>query len=308
MMRVLNLAECAGLQDKNAFDQHAVHTSLLRSAPEVEGCSPSKWFVNASFTSRHRLRYPCYVALMRHAGARKNDTFFAVSHHISYFMPRYGPVSVEPNVIWIVMENTYPHAERQVIAPYYVEKAAVPARVPAWEQRKLVLFAGHIPKEKFSTVRLAASRFLSTRGDATVRVGEKRLSFDKYRRLMFEHKFCIVAPGDTHATAKLAETVTVGAAGGCIPLLLSCVALPYAEILDYRAFAVVSKTLTNSSLDELARYDAARWKFFQSRLQEVEPYFAQPRAARSFLLRACDGTLHFQRGSTIRHPITRLSC
>ena len=40
-------------------------------------------------------------------------------------------------------------------------------------------------------------------------------------------------------------------------LLLSCVALPYAEILDYRAFAVVSKTLTNSSLDELARYDTA---------------------------------------------------
>lgn len=41
-----------------------------------------------------------------------------------------------------------------------------------------------------------------------------------YLRHSMGHRFCLVAPGDTWSTKKIAEVVALGGAGGCIPVLV----------------------------------------------------------------------------------------
>ena len=46
------------------------------------------------------------------------------------------------------------------------------------------------------------------------------LSHDKYLTLAFAHRFCLIAPGDTPSTHKVAETMAIGGAGGCVPVFV----------------------------------------------------------------------------------------
>ena len=43
---------------------------------------------------------------------------------------------------------------------------------------------------------------------------------DAYLGRAMAHRFCLVAPGDFWSTKKIAETVAIGGAGGCIPIIV----------------------------------------------------------------------------------------
>jgi hypothetical protein len=68
-----------------------------------------------------------------------------------------------------------------------------------------------------------------------------RLPHDQYLKLALAHRFCLVAPGDHLGTHKVAEALTLGGRGGCIPVFVvpAPVAqhaqrmLPYTRWLDY---------------------------------------------------------------------------
>ena len=47
-----------------------------------------------------------------------------------------------------------------------------------------------------------------------------RMSVAQYLNITLNHRFCVISPGDNVATGKVSESVLVGAAGGCLPLLL----------------------------------------------------------------------------------------
>ena len=56
------------------------------------------------------------------------------------------------------------------------------------------------------------------------------------------HRFCVVSPGDTFGTRKITETLALGGAGGCVPLIFVPgsgspaelgAMLPYTRWLDY---------------------------------------------------------------------------
>lgn len=47
-----------------------------------------------------------------------------------------------------------------------------------------------------------------------------KLPFDKYLAEAMRHRFCISAPGEWPATPKTAEYVLLGAAGGCLPVVV----------------------------------------------------------------------------------------
>ena len=64
-----------------------------------------------------------------------------------------------------------------------------------------------------------------------------KLTQPEYFREAARHRFCLAAPGDFVSTPKITEFVAVGAAGGCLPLLVldgpPANTLPYTRWLDY---------------------------------------------------------------------------
>ena len=74
---------------------------------------------------------------------------------------------------------------------------------------------------------------------------KRRLSRSEYRSLAMRHRFCLVAPGDWLTTPKLAETIAIAAAGGCLPVIVlptlghASAMLPYLGRYDYCKFAFV---------------------------------------------------------------------
>ena len=89
-------------------------------------------------------------------------------------------------------------------------------------------------------VQLAGSSAQTTLNADTAQVD------DAYLRNVMGHRFCVVAPGDTWSTKKISETIALGGAGGCIPVLVvpsSDLAsalprfLPYTSWLDYCSIA-----------------------------------------------------------------------
>ena len=86
---------------------------------------------------------------------------------------------------------------------------------------------------------------------------QRRLDVNAYLRLALLHRFCLVARGDFASTRKIAEAVALGAAGGCLPVIVvpedaiysprkdatpgwgSMMMLPYARWFPYCAIGFV---------------------------------------------------------------------
>ena len=132
---------------------------------------------------------------------------------------------------------------------------------------------------------------------------------EDYLQQAMRHRFCVVAPGDTWTTAKLAETIAVGAAGGCLPLLvLPSVAdvpsvLPFTRWLDYcrLSFVVFEAALMHRQggmglvISKLLRVTAHRAEAMRRELRKVSVAFSfrrtssvsEPSAAEFILAEAC---------------------
>ena len=178
------------------------------------------------------------------------------------------------------MERTYPSVP-QVVAPYVA--FSMPLNPLPWSKRSLVFMAGHVPKMKFSTVRRNAINFLKTVPNATVVEPPARLSLRDYIRAVESHKFCVVAPGDTHSTHKLAETITLGALGGCVPLLLSSLTKPYSSILNYNDFSIYDRGLDARVISRLRNISHKTYKRLTTHLANAKPFFSQPDAGFALL-------------------------
>ena len=65
----------------------------------------------------------------------------------------------------------------------------------------------------------------------------RKLPQHKYYQLAMSHRFCVAAPGDFVSTPKITEFVALGAAGGCLPVLVirgeAHNTLPYMRWLDW---------------------------------------------------------------------------
>lgn len=274
----LTLTPCRGMLDVSRTDMYSVHHWLM----EAVSFEPSRdvVVVNASFTTRHSQRYPCYEALVAHATRRPNASFLAVSFHISTFIPRYASPGSPPNVRWLVMEPTYPNVA-QLVVPYVMLKPTLPSTQTPWTARRLVLFAGHMPKLYLSRTRARIAHVLKASPEATTALGPLRMSSEEYARALFDHRFCIVAPGDTLSTKKLAETIVVGSYGGCVPLVHRSTTLPYADRFDYAAAVVFfDESSLLSTLDRLRHSDAGAFAAWRRALRRMRHAFEQPHAGR----------------------------
>ena len=76
----------------------------------------------------------------------------------------------------------------------------------------------------------------------------RRLSHAEYLSAAMRHRFCLIAPGDTPSTHKVAEAIALGAAGGCLPVLVlrgksirksARATLPYTRWLNYCRIAFI---------------------------------------------------------------------
>ena len=94
------------------------------------------------------------------------------------------------------------------------------------------------------------------------------------------HRFCLVAPGDYPSTPKITEFVAVGAAGGCVPVVVvpspvhegALRMLPYASTwLDYCEIAYL--------VPESAVSNASQMRAVLDRLSEIAPAQAEERRA-----------------------------
>ncbi len=119
-----------------------------------------------------------------------------------------------------------------------------------------------------------------------------RLSHDAYLRLAAAHRFCLVAPGDTWSTHKISESVALGGAGACIPVIVlpkegahAAAALsrmlPFASWLDYCEVAYFVREPTaranmSGVLARLAAVGEAEVRAKRRALRRVRDAFVSP--------------------------------
>ena len=80
------------------------------------------------------------------------------------------------------------------------------------------------------------------------------LNQEQYLSAAFGHRFCLAAPGDfLSASPKITEFIAVGAAGGCIPVLIvprdALTILPHGQWLDYCQFAFLVRQTVSRPAD-----------------------------------------------------------
>lgn len=132
------------------------------------------------------------------------------------------------------------------------------------------------------------------------------ISQQEYFGHAMAHRFCFAVPGDYWSTTKLSDYIAVGGAGGCIPVIAvpSSVrgALPYADTLDYCAFAylvsyaAIEKYRLRPVLARLRQVTAAEASAKFEALRRVRSHFiwrdrspgGGPTAADHLLSAACD--------------------
>ena len=147
-------------------------------------------------------------------------------------------------------------------------------------------------------------------GDARFRADLERdsryLTLDQYLREAFAHRFCLAVPGDfMSASPKITEFIAVGAAGGCIPVLVvprdATIILPYADRLDYCSFAYLVRTPGNMraalrSLENVTAEEAAAKHEGLRRVRDAfvwrAPERARPSAADYILQGVCELVRH----------------
>jgi hypothetical protein len=116
------------------------------------------------------------------------------------------------------------------------------------------------------------------------------MSSEAYARALFDHRFCIVSPGDTRSTKKLAETIVIGSYGGCVPLVHRSTTLPYVDRLNYSAAVVFfDESSLTSTLERLSRSDVLAFAAWRRALQRMRDAFEQPQAAHYMLRVAHNG-------------------
>jgi hypothetical protein len=115
----------------------------------------------------------------------------------------------------------------------------------------------------------------------------RKMPLDEYLASAMAHRFCLIAPGDFPSTHKTAESVAIGAAGGCVPVFVlddGCHAeaaarrLPYTRWLDYCEIGyVASRSAAEHDMGGLLRWLRAvgrkEWLAKSARLQEVRDAF-----------------------------------
>lgn len=137
----------------------------------------------------------------------------------------------------------------------------------------------------------------------------RRLSHDEYLAHAMAHRFCLVAPGDSASTHKIAESIALGGAGGCVPVFVvggGCSTdaarrvLPYTRWLDYCElgyFITVEAARADmlGALRHLRAISADEWHAKSARLRAVRDAFvfransslARPSAAEFLLHEMC---------------------
>jgi hypothetical protein len=100
-----------------------------------------------------------------------------------------------------------------------------------------------------------------------------------------KHRFCIVASGDFGGTPKIAETVAIAAAGGCLPLFVipksisaARAILPYTSWLDYCDISfVISEDKARREMllavDKLLQVSAERAELMRENLRQLSAAF-----------------------------------
>ena len=242
--------------------------ATLNPYDNTHRCHPTPWGCNPNKERAcHAAMRDDLAKLAEVSGAITPS--FGVSFHISGWMmggPKNHPIN---GSIWMMMEppkrNT--PSVTPLIAPYVVHDSWISgsgSKPPPWAGRKLLFFASTIPKTymKDYSGKNALIRFelwKRYRDDANVSVRaswrecapgrcdalyynhtDDRVPPELYRAEAMRHRFCVVAPGDTPATKKLAETIAFAAHGGCLPALYGGTAhLPYASQIDYSRIALL---------------------------------------------------------------------
>ena len=235
------------------------------------------------------------------------------------------------NIKWVVMEpckilydpkkQTSRRREGTVQMPYVVDKHGwpnAPRRIP-WQQRSLLLFAGRIPKflrKPGSVRRLLMAQF---RGDPRVTSNaqyvdpaqappgnlSRRWTLEEYVQIAYAHRFCVVSPGDTPSTHKLAETMVLAAEGGCLPLLIQGIFLPYSDVLNYSSVGVRApiprtREATDLLLERLGSMDRHEAHARREAARGMRHAFLMPEAAR-FALRQFGLSVRARRSGTFSH-------
>ena len=189
--------------------------------------------------------------------AHPNVTFLAVSFERSKFFPMFAGKIPSNNVKWIVMEGVM-ERERlpQVTMPYVIDMHGWPGKEchTPWDKRKLLLFAGRIPHKRVPKWKFRQSLLRNLQDDRRVTVNAQftvnakfignahyvaaglanqsspRLTRKEYVALAHAHRFCVVSPGDTASSSKLAETMVLAAEGACLPLIIWGTTLNYVDV------------------------------------------------------------------------------
>jgi hypothetical protein len=286
-MCIVSHSACAGLRHREvgqSANQHALFGWLAKAAIEtaaVDGVC--LW--DGDLTYRHQARLPCTHALYAHALASPNTTLVATSVHFHSFIPRHVRRPAPVNILWPVIEKTYPHVP-QLVVPYNTPPLPAASAAPAWEGRSMLLFAGHVPKARLSTVRVVlAQRLRPWAGhNVTLRLGAERLAPEQYWQELMQHKFCLVSRGDTRSTRKVGEAFIVAARGGCLPIFVQGVQ-QYAFAGGPEEASRVGWIVKNdagflASLMRIARaVDTREWAARCDRAKAIAPLFEQPTAA-----------------------------
>ena len=245
-------------------------------------------FFNASFSFRHSLRYKCYDALNDYA-SRTNLLVFAVSFGATTFFPHFaGPH--KPNVRWITMQEVGHHTSLPVPFAIFEPRWLVypdglhKKKPPAWDDRKLVFFAGHLPKKKYSTVRITVYRLLQNKPYASIHgtglhenITQSRLTYDQFVDESMSHKFCIVASGDNFATPKFAESLLFAAKGGCLPIFVPGQKgkYPFEDRFNLRNLIPYSRAGDIvDTVEKLGNMTSAQAEQMRQKIREIAYYFA----------------------------------
>ena len=300
--------------DRNMYNVFFWVEKSLRTYPWLvsDPAAADLIFVNASLNpydkKAQRGDSACKKAMLDGL-TRISKPVFGVSFHISghgkgVLLFKKGS---RPPTAWITMEpwNQANPQTRVVVAPYVVRndrsRLMMEQRRLAWRSRKLLFFASYIPKTYMvawfgwrTQIRFNLWKELRASPDVTVRLSwgscapgrcdplyynhtSSRLSPHEYLDMAMKHRFCVVAPGDTLSTKKLAETVWILASGGCVPLILGGTShLPYSSWIKYERLAVVAPPHDSSyDLEKLRNVGDDAYRRMASYARSVVRHFVQ---------------------------------
>ena len=110
---------------------------------------------------------------------------------------------------------------------------------------ELVNFTSELPDMEADAT--SSRRFIAAQGhtDGRSHMAAHGQQDDAYLGRAMAHRFCLVAPGDFWSTKKIAETVAIGGAGGCIPIIV--VPPPHTKRLSHDR---ARRARLNASIDE----------------------------------------------------------